>query len=196
MQDPWVGKIPWRRKWQPTPGVLPRESLGQRSLAVHRVTKYQTGLKRLSAHSPHENPVERWLSWEKIFCCLLNSSNPWITENVALYKGKGGHERNPLTVQKTTWGCSRDPGLPASCFPWSSFSNLCPFLQGWEPAAGKNHKSPLQCSLALQGQEFRDFNNTTAIALNPFRKWNIWRAITVKWDLPSNKESKIKRIYY
>ena len=31
--DPWVGKIPWRRKWQPTPGLLPGESHGQRSLA-------------------------------------------------------------------------------------------------------------------------------------------------------------------
>ena len=30
--DPWVGKIPWRRKWQPTPVLLPRESHGQRSL--------------------------------------------------------------------------------------------------------------------------------------------------------------------
>ena len=29
----WVGKIPWRRKWQPTPGFLPGEFLGQRSLA-------------------------------------------------------------------------------------------------------------------------------------------------------------------
>ena len=27
------GKIPWRRAWQPTPLVLPRESHGQRSLA-------------------------------------------------------------------------------------------------------------------------------------------------------------------
>ena len=24
--DPWVGKIPWRRPWQPTPGFLPGES--------------------------------------------------------------------------------------------------------------------------------------------------------------------------
>ena len=24
--DPWVGKIPWRRKWQPTPVFLPGES--------------------------------------------------------------------------------------------------------------------------------------------------------------------------
>ena len=30
--DPWVGKIPWRRKWQPTPVCLPGESHGQRSL--------------------------------------------------------------------------------------------------------------------------------------------------------------------
>ena len=31
--DPWVQKIPWSRKWQPTPGFLPGESHGQRSLA-------------------------------------------------------------------------------------------------------------------------------------------------------------------
>jgi len=30
--DPWVGKIPWRKKWQPTPVFLPGESHGQRSL--------------------------------------------------------------------------------------------------------------------------------------------------------------------
>ena len=30
--DPWVGKIPWRRAWQPTPVFLPGESHGQRSL--------------------------------------------------------------------------------------------------------------------------------------------------------------------
>ena len=31
--DPWVGKIPWRRKWQPSPVFLPGKSHGQRSLA-------------------------------------------------------------------------------------------------------------------------------------------------------------------
>ena len=30
--NPCVGKIPWRRKWLPTPVFLPGESLGQRSL--------------------------------------------------------------------------------------------------------------------------------------------------------------------
>ena len=30
--DPWVGKIPWSRKWQPTPVFLPGKFHGQRSL--------------------------------------------------------------------------------------------------------------------------------------------------------------------
>ena len=30
--DPWVVKIPWRRKWQSTPVLLPGKSHGQRSL--------------------------------------------------------------------------------------------------------------------------------------------------------------------
>ena len=30
--DPWVGKIPWRREWQPSPVFLPGESHGQRGL--------------------------------------------------------------------------------------------------------------------------------------------------------------------
>ena len=30
--DPWVGRIPWKRKWQPTPVFLSGKSHGQRSL--------------------------------------------------------------------------------------------------------------------------------------------------------------------
>ena len=32
---PWVGKMPWRRKQQPTPVFLPGESYGQRRLASY-----------------------------------------------------------------------------------------------------------------------------------------------------------------
>ena len=35
MFDTWVKKIPWRRKWEPTPVFLPRESHGQKSLAIY-----------------------------------------------------------------------------------------------------------------------------------------------------------------
>ena len=31
--DPWVGKILWRKKWQPTPVFMPGKFHGQRSLA-------------------------------------------------------------------------------------------------------------------------------------------------------------------
>lgn len=30
--DPWAGKIPWRRAWQPTSVFLPEESRGRRNL--------------------------------------------------------------------------------------------------------------------------------------------------------------------
>ena len=35
--QPWVGKTPWRRKWQPTPVFLPGKSHGQRSLVGYSV---------------------------------------------------------------------------------------------------------------------------------------------------------------
>ena len=39
---PWVGKIPWKRKWQPTPVLLPGKFHGWSSLVG--VTKSQTRL--------------------------------------------------------------------------------------------------------------------------------------------------------
>ena len=61
--NPWVGKIPWRRKWQPTPVVLPRKSRGQRSLAGYRPRGHKSGKRDLATnnttsscrrHSPRE----------------------------------------------------------------------------------------------------------------------------------------------
>ena len=56
--DFWVGKTLWRRAWQPTPVILPREFHGQRSLAgyspwCHRV-RYDwacTHIKHLDTRS-------------------------------------------------------------------------------------------------------------------------------------------------
>ena len=50
--DPWTGKIPWRRAWQPTPVFLPRESHGQRQLVGSPWgSQSQTRLKGLSMHA-------------------------------------------------------------------------------------------------------------------------------------------------
>ena len=35
--SPWVGKIPWRRKWQLTPVFLPGESHGQRACGLQSI---------------------------------------------------------------------------------------------------------------------------------------------------------------
>ena len=43
--DAWIGKVPWRRKWQPIPVVLPGKFHGQRRIVgctVHGVAKGQT----------------------------------------------------------------------------------------------------------------------------------------------------------
>ena len=62
--DPWVRKIPWRRKWQPTPVFLPRKSHGQRSLAGY------------SPWGSKESDTTKWLNNDsKLKCrshlCLL-----------------------------------------------------------------------------------------------------------------------------
>ena len=57
--DPWVGKIPWRRAWQPTPVFLPEESpwteelgglqsMGLRRVRHDRATKHSTALASLN----------------------------------------------------------------------------------------------------------------------------------------------------
>ena len=64
--DPWVGKIPWRRKWQPTPVFLPGELHGQRSLACYSpwghkesdMTERPGRINQVSA--PRGSLVESW----------------------------------------------------------------------------------------------------------------------------------------
>ena len=45
--DPWVRKIPWRRKWQLTPVFLPGKSYEQRLAIVHAVAKESDRTERL-----------------------------------------------------------------------------------------------------------------------------------------------------
>ena len=55
--DSWVGKIPWRRKWQPTPVLLPEKSQGERSLVGYdpwghkRVRQDWSDLARAYTHT-------------------------------------------------------------------------------------------------------------------------------------------------
>ena len=49
--DLWVWKIPWRRKWQPTPVFLPGKSQGQRSLEGYSPWGHKGS--DTSAHTQH-----------------------------------------------------------------------------------------------------------------------------------------------
>ena len=46
----WVGKIPWRRAWQPTPVFLPGESHGQRSLCGYSPWGHKESDKTENTH--------------------------------------------------------------------------------------------------------------------------------------------------
>ena len=66
--SPWSRKIPWRRKWQPTPVFLPRKSHGQRSLVGYSPwgCKEPDVTERLThTHTAHEhNTLLVAGSWE------------------------------------------------------------------------------------------------------------------------------------
>ena len=49
--DPWVGKIRWRRAWQPTPVFLPGESHGQRRLAGYSPLSPRVGDNWATKHA-------------------------------------------------------------------------------------------------------------------------------------------------
>ena len=51
--DPWVGKIPWRRAWQPTLVFMLENPMGRGAWQAtgHWLTKNQTRLKQLSTHT-------------------------------------------------------------------------------------------------------------------------------------------------
>ena len=53
---PWVGKMLWRREWQPTPVFLLENPMDKGAwwAIVHRVIKNQTRLKSLTRHNPKD----------------------------------------------------------------------------------------------------------------------------------------------
>ena len=79
---PWVGEIPWRRAWKPTPVFLPRESHGQRILVdsspwcLRRVEHNWSDLACMH--------TKLYSTWYSLLRAVLGQFEPWlgiITEN-------------------------------------------------------------------------------------------------------------------
>ena len=61
----WVWKIPWRRKWQPTPIFLPGESHGQRSLVGSQGCRESDRTGRIThTHTHTHTHTLIWLIWK------------------------------------------------------------------------------------------------------------------------------------
>ena len=57
--DPWVGKIPRRRKWQPTAGFLPGKFHRQTSLEGYHPQSQRTG------HTETVTEIKIFSSWKQ-----------------------------------------------------------------------------------------------------------------------------------
>ena len=90
--NPWVRKIPWRRKWQFTLVFLPGESHVAWQTTVPGITKSQTQLKRLSTQGILNNKPFWWMkpvtmvthnSWLYVFWCTCQKPSAadlcWVT---------------------------------------------------------------------------------------------------------------------
>ena len=129
--DPWVGKIRWSRKWQPTTVFLPGKFHGQRSLAGYSpwghkesdTTKHACMHTRVRTHAnththTHRALTVRW-KWKWKSSCSVVSHSLW-----------------PHGLQPTRLLCPWN-------FPGKSTGVGCHFfLQGIVPTQGSNPGLP------------------------------------------------------
>ena len=86
--DPWVEKLPWRRKWQPTEVFLPGEFHGQRSLVGHNSWGHRVGRDLVAEHTQHMMTcIHHWYHTEyfhgpkSTLCSAFHSFLPFPTPN-------------------------------------------------------------------------------------------------------------------
>ena len=112
--DPWVGKIPWRRKWQPTPALLPRKFHERRSLV---------GYSPLACKESVTTEVLHFFNGDSIWLRLCNPSICSIHPSTHLINIYGAR----LCVR--CWESCRAWRSLGPCPPWSQVA-LCPLCRG------------------------------------------------------------------
>ena len=105
----WVGKVPWKRKWQSTPALLPGKSHGRRSLIGYSpwVAKSQTQLSDFTSVQSLSYPT------------------PWDPMNHSLADLPVHHQLPEFTQTRIHWECAAiqpshslsSPSPPALIFP-------------------------------------------------------------------------------
>ena len=83
--DPWVGKIPWRRAWQPTPAFWHGDPHGQKSLAGYSLW----GHKELDT-TEQLSTAQRRTQWNYCQCLVIRRGDKVKKKKI---RHKGGQRR-------------------------------------------------------------------------------------------------------
>ena len=95
----WVGKIPWRRKWQPTPVSLPGKSRGQRSLVGYSPWDHRVGHDWAHTHINIFNIISQALRSATVLGSAANSCSTLYDPRDCSSPGSSVHE----TSQQEFW---------------------------------------------------------------------------------------------
>ena len=102
--SPWVGKIPWRRAWQPTPVFLPGESHEQRTLAGFSpwVCK-ESDTSEATEHTQTQWDLGVKVSFSEALICMSISRILWInTKNMVYFAKKILLVKQTINVMATS----------------------------------------------------------------------------------------------
>ena len=113
--DPWVGKIPWRRKWQPTLIFLPGKSHGQRSLVGYSPWGHKESDTTYHEHLSHIKPCVilgsiMWAAHIRVVLAFCNRRTGLVRE--------GDGPETTHQVKTLAASCSwKSSGLSPDSFP-------------------------------------------------------------------------------
>ena len=103
--NPWVGKIPWRRKWQPAPVPLPGKSHGRRSLAGYSPWGCKESDTTEAEHAQVGTKVAERLLVQSLFfqLCCKETMISWGWEVLGVHTARAS--LCPLGNSPTCWAC-------------------------------------------------------------------------------------------
>ncbi|XP_055285724.1 phosphatidylinositol 4-phosphate 5-kinase type-1 gamma isoform X4 [Moschus berezovskii] len=100
--DTWVWKMPWRRKWHPTPVFLPGKSHGQRSLwaAVHGVPRESDTTEQINNNNTEQQALKQAWHLGSAPERVAKASGPSAVGMCLHFTGRGRPQPVPLPLSK------------------------------------------------------------------------------------------------
>ena len=177
--DPWVRKISWRRKWQPTPLFLPGKSHGQKSLAGYspKSRKESDMTEWLNIHHHHAVIKYMLLSYKFLYSLI------WRMGACAHFEEGGSRKADKVTALVLISGVWQDPtpvgvgeasqvGKNPACwcrrckrFGFDPWVGKIPWRRAWEPtpvvSPGESHGQRSLEGCSPQGHRESDTTEVT-----------------------------------